>query len=937
MRLGETLAMGVEPGGRARVARARAQPERHRRQLRAVSARTAGRLVVDLPEHGLPRAVRHQRDVRAGGGDPPPPAAHARGRGADLGAPGRRRVQGLQAPGRRRAAAPRHPAVRGAQDQARARARLGPPQGAATRSRSRTRPTRRSPSRSTPRIRTTSSKVELHARDARGPGRQDRSTSKMVVSPPRQKWIGRPEEKRLPSTPARARRRWPGEGRRRRAAGRGGARAGSTTRRARAPPPKARRRCSSALGGAGAARQRRPAAACRSPARAPRRRRASRARTSSSRSSRSPGGGAPRAQHPAAAQPGRLPPEGVAAVVDHDAAAAADPAGGAAVPAAARATSSSPRSRARSRRSRPRRSSSRPTSSSPPRRRRRSAPRRRPAPSSGRRPRPARRRRRTPRSRSLIAVGNGKVQVPSVVGQTQAEAEKTLREKKLTIGQLQPQPPDPKAKISSQIPAADEVVTEGKPIDIFMATIKDKKKKGGDEEDEGGGGGGGGKAAAVDAARAGRQPVAEAAQKAADAGLVPEKVTEFSGKKKGELIRTEPARGHQARGGREGQAASSPAASRSWRTTTARTCCSSTAPTASAPPRSPRARRSETDPTFSRRRHEGRLRRQPARVRQGPARSPTRRRSALTDGGREVQRPGVGADGRPQRARDVHATRARRATTPTRTSACCRSPRTQPPPQCINEPGFNVRQDRPLGARRQVDLRARHQAAADRVRHRALEVEEGVLARRQGLGQGQVRAPTSRRPARACIDVAISPDGKRWPRSPTSTADAFQLYLGKPKDFLLTDAKPQGVRACKVAWRSDGQEVVVVQADELLPARPTASSCACRSTNPRGQQQIWASRRQPRLPAADAGVARALHELPSPALARGRATAAHCGTPVAGAAAPLELVLADETRVPLVGDMTIGRAPGSTRRARRPERLARARAHLARRQRRRRS
>ena len=85
----------------------------------------------------------------------------------------------------------------------------------------------------------------------------------------------------------------------------------------------------------------------------------------------------------------------------------------------------------------------------------------------------------------LIAIGNGKVQVPSVVGQTQAEAEKTLREKKLTIGQLQPQPPDPKAKISSQIPAADEVVTEGKPIDLFMATIKDKKKKkGGDDEKE---------------------------------------------------------------------------------------------------------------------------------------------------------------------------------------------------------------------------------------------------------------------------------------------------------------------------------------------------------------------------------------------------------------------------------------------------------------------
>jgi putative peptide zinc metalloprotease protein len=47
-------------------------------------------------------------------------------------------------------------------------------------------------------------------------------------------------------------------------------------------------------------------------------------------------------------------------------------------------------------------------------------------------------------------------------------------------------------------------------------------------------------------------------------------------------------------------------------------------------------------------------------------------------------------------------------------------------------------------------------------------------------------------------------------------------------------------------------------------------------------------------------------------LSRGADYCGHCGTPVAGAAEPLELVLADETRVPLVGDVTIGRAPGST-------------------------
>ena len=47
-------------------------------------------------------------------------------------------------------------------------------------------------------------------------------------------------------------------------------------------------------------------------------------------------------------------------------------------------------------------------------------------------------------------------------------------------------------------------------------------------------------------------------------------------------------------------------------------------------------------------------------------------------------------------------------------------------------------------------------------------------------------------------------------------------------------------------------------------------------------------------------------------LDRGASWCGACGAPVAGAAAPLELVLSDLTRVPLVTDVTLGRAPGST-------------------------
>ena len=117
---------------------------------------------------------------------------------------------------------------------------------------------------------------------------------------------------------------------------------------------------------------------------------------------------------------------------------------------------------------------------------------------------------------------------------------------------MQPQPPDPKAKIESQIPAAKEVVKEGKPINIFLATIKDKKNgdKAKKKDGGGGGGGGGGKAAAVTLPALGGSRWRDAAQAAADAGRRARvKVTEFSPKKKGTVIRTEPPAGTKLKAG----------------------------------------------------------------------------------------------------------------------------------------------------------------------------------------------------------------------------------------------------------------------------------------------------------------------------------------------------------------------------------------------------
>ena len=68
-------------------------------------------------------------------------------------------------------------------------------------------------------------------------------------------------------------------------------------------------------------------------------------------------------------------------------------------------------------------------------------------------------------------------------------------------------------------------------------------------------------------------------------------------------------------------------------------------------------------------------------------------------------------------------------------------------------------------------------------------------------------------------------------------------------------------------------------------------------------------------------------------LDRGAELLRGCGAPQAGHSAPLELVLGDRTRVAVVTEMTIGRAPELDAAHRRPHRLARARAHLGQRRR----
>ena len=69
-------------------------------------------------------------------------------------------------------------------------------------------------------------------------------------------------------------------------------------------------------------------------------------------------------------------------------------------------------------------------------------------------------------------------------------------------------------------------------------------------------------------------------------------------------------------------------------------------------------------------------------------------------------------------------------------------------------------------------------------------------------------------PGKGVLDAEVSPDGKRLALVSNQGSASFQLWLADdPKDFAMSSAKRTPVRTCKVSWRGDSKEVLVVQGD----------------------------------------------------------------------------------------------------------------------------
>jgi hypothetical protein len=429
--------------------------------------------------------------------------------------------------------------------------------------------------------------------------------------------------------------------------------------------------------------------------------------------------------------------------------------------------------------------------------------------------------------------------VPKVTGLTLAAADQALRDAGLSLGQASPQPPDPEGKISSQIPAAEEPVKEGTPVNVFFEDPAGKESGGGKGVAAGGGGGGAGgdggdKDEAGDAEvvvpAIAEQTTDAYAKAAADEGLVPQTEKRYHESPPGTLFATEPAGGEKAKAGDKVTLLVS-AGFPKLAFDDDKDVLLVDGSTGKALGPIAEGSQQELDPAFG----------------------PDGRRLAYQSGGRifvvDLEEPqdtpaALTPEGEvywdlawaPSTEKDVLAMIRREGderrlclgrVTPDRIRTSC----AKAPPDGIKL-GRKVNWA-PDGRSLLVVGSSGDGSVFGMVRYRTQTPfsADGAKWRTGGY------VTDVSKPGRGVIDAALSPDGKTLAVVSNLKNRDFRLYTAKPDDLLLTKAQPLGVRACKVVWRPDGKEVVVVQA---VPCELAATGELVRLPvdDPKQQQQL---------------------------------------------------------------------------------------------------
>jgi dipeptidyl aminopeptidase/acylaminoacyl peptidase len=159
-------------------------------------------------------------------------------------------------------------------------------------------------------------------------------------------------------------------------------------------------------------------------------------------------------------------------------------------------------------------------------------------------------------------------------------------------------------------------------------------------------------------------------------------------------------------------------------------------------------------------------------------------------------------------------------------------------PRCINEPKFRIGRSihwAPDG-KSIIAFGVREQGEFGIFRWKS---KKAFSPDQKDWGRGKLETDTSKT-NEGVLDAAFSPDGRRLALVSNQGGGPFELYLAKKNDFLLTSARPTDVRACKVAWRSDGEGLVVVQADEAC-GESVGALVRLDVKNPKEQREVGAS------------------------------------------------------------------------------------------------
>ena len=423
----------------------------------------------------------------------------------------------------------------------------------------------------------------------------------------------------------------------------------------------------------------------------------------------------------------------------------------------------------------------------------------------------------------LIAVGSGKVDVPDLAGLTATEADKALREKQLTLGSASPTDATPEAKIATQIPAAKEIVQSGEPIDIFFedpTAAANRDKDSGGKEDKpgeadgggaGGGGAGGGAGAEITVPAVGKDDVETYAKKVADLGIVPNPTRRFDDAPVGQLVAVVPEPGTKVEKGAKVQLIVSAGQPQVIFTNEKDILRVNGANGQKLDPIADDDALLETNPTWNAAgthvafAADGRI----------------MIKDITKDNADAVPLSPAGSDDSNLAwapIADTNVIAFTRATAEDADLCFGKVTRDGMDANCIIEPKVTpnrVVHWAPDGKSILAFAGKNDQSAAGIMRWRLKQGKDPFSSNPSDWSKGRFVSDIER-PNKIMIDATISPDGKQIAMISNLGSSRFQLFLGDVKDgFDIEKAKKTNVRACKVVWRSDGRELLVIQSDAI--------------------------------------------------------------------------------------------------------------------------